>query len=192
MQRLLFLVPLIAFVIVGVNFAIGLNRDPAFIPSSLIDKPVPEFELAPIEGYARGFSSADLKGEISLVNVFGSWCASCRLEHPVLMGVKRQGGPPIYGLNWRDKPGDGTKWLEKFGDPYHLIGDDADGRVAIEFGVTGAPETFIVDPFGRIRHKHVGPITQEVWAETFLPIFKELENEGLDTARGLVSDNSGS
>ncbi|MEL7488118.1 MAG: DsbE family thiol:disulfide interchange protein [Pseudomonadota bacterium] len=144
--------------------------------AALIDQPAPAFSLDPIEGYAEGFSSADLRGEVSLVNIFGSWCASCVVEHPVLMRIKASGGPPIYGVDWKDQPGAGTAWLARYGDPYTRVGDDADGRVAIDFGVTGAPETFVVDADGRIRHKHVGPITDEAWRTVLAPMVEELRN----------------
>jgi len=180
MARLFFLMPLSLFLVVGIYFAAGLKRDPAYIPSMLIDRPAPEFTLAPIQGYVRGFSTEDFKGQVSLVNIFGSWCASCRVEHPVLMRIKSEGGPPIFGLNWKDKPGDGTKWLQRFGDPYARIGDDADGRVAIDFGVTGAPETFVVDAKGRIRHKHVGPVTDELWHTVLAPMVDDLMSEEVE------------
>ncbi len=176
MGRLLFLAPLAVFLFAVFAFARGLNRDPGFDPSIMIDRPAPAFALAPIEGYAEGFSSEDLKGRVSLVNIFGSWCVSCQVEHPVLMRIKAEGGPPIFGLDWKDKPGAGTAWLARLGDPYERVGDDADGRAAIDFGVTGAPETFVVDAEGRIRHKHIGPVTDEVWRKVLQPMVSELEN----------------
>ena len=177
MKRILFLAPLAVFAAIAVNFALGLNRDPAFVPSMLIDRPVPPFSLPPIEGRTDGLSSADLEGEVSLINVFASWCVSCRVEHPVLMEISREGAAPLYGLNWKDKPGDGARWLARFGDPYARIGDDADGRVAIDFGVTGAPETFVIDKRGRVRHKHVGPISRETWRDILRPMIEELKND---------------
>jgi len=149
----------------------------------LIDRPSPAFALPPIEGRKDGLSSGDLSGRVSMVNVFGSWCTSSQVEHPVLMRIKEQSGPPIHGLNWKDKPGDGARWLQRHGDPYALVGDDADGRIAIEFGVTGAPETFIIDAGGRIRHKHIGPITDEDWMSVLGPMVKELENAADRTSR---------
>lgn len=182
MGRLLFLAPLAIFLFAVFAFARGLTRDPGFDPSIMIDRPSPEFALAPIEGYGEGFSSADLKGRVSLVNIFGSWCVSCQVEHPVLMRIKSEGGPPIYGLDWKDRPGAGTTWLARLGDPYERVGDDRDGRVAIDFGVTGAPETFVVDAEGRIRHKHIGPITDEDWREVLAPMVRELEKGDLRNA----------
>ena len=185
-MRLIFLAPLSFFLVLAIYFAAGLSRDPNFIPSMLINKPSPVFDLPPIEGRALGLSTEDLKGQVSLINVFGSWCVSCQVEHPMLMRIKREGGPPIYGLNWKDKPGEGAKWLERYGDPYTRIGDDQDGRIAIDFGVTGAPETFVVDANGRIRHKHVGPISEDDWRRILAPMIEELRNgeadpDGADT-----------
>ena len=191
MARLFFLAPLSLFLIVGIYFAFGLQRDPSFIPSMLIDQPAPEFSLPPIQDYEEGFSSEDLKGQVSLVNIFGSWCIACQVEHPVLMQIKAEGGPPIYGLDWNDKPGAGTAWLRRHGDPYERVGDDADGRVAIDFGVTGAPETFVVDANGRIRHKHTGPITEQDWRNVLAPMVEELKNESATPGAAVASDGAG-
>lgn len=178
MKRLMFILPLTAFVALLAYFAIGLQRDPSKIPSVLIDKPAPQFYLPAIEGRNVGLSTDDLKGEVSLVNFFGSWCVSCRIEHPLLMQLSEEGEIPVYGIDWKDPPGAGAAWLERHGDPYTLIGDDADGRVAIDFGITGAPETFIIDRNGRIRYKYAGPITQQIWERDLLPIVRKLRNEG--------------
>ncbi len=177
MNRALFLIPLAAFILLGVYFAVGLTRDPSHIPSALIDKPLPEFDLPPIEGFERGFATSDLEGEVALINIFGSWCVSCIIEHPVLMDIAAREGVLIAGVDWKDKPGDGTRWLERRGNPYALIGDDADGRTAIDFGVTGAPETFIIDKKGRIRYRYAGPITPQIWALDLKPLVEELRNE---------------
>lgn len=177
MARLFFLVPLAAFVGLLAYFAVGLQRDPTVIKPVLIDTPVPEFALGPIEGYETGLSSEDLKGEVTLLNVFGSWCVACLIEHPLLMEIAATGETPIMGLNWKDPPGEGTEWLVKHGDPYTLIGNDFEGRAAIEFGVTGAPETFVIDRQGRIRYKQIGPITPQIWEEDIQPIIRELRNE---------------
>lgn len=174
MKRFAFYVPIVIFAGVVIYMAVGLTLDPQKLPSMLIDKPVPEFDLPPIEGYERGFSSEDLLGQVSLINIWGSWCVSCIYEHPLLMEIARNELVPLYGLDWKDPPGAGTKWLQEEGDPYTLIGDDADGRVAIDFGVTGAPETFIVDKEGRIRYKYIGPITVEDWEEVIYPLIEEL------------------
>ena len=176
-RRLLFIAPFAAFTALVVYFAGGLQRDPSIIPTVLIDKPVPTFELPPIEGYEHGFSTEDLKGEVTLVNIFGSWCIACHVEHPLLMELSAEGDIPIMGIDWKDPPGAGAAWLKKYGDPYTRVGDDRDGRVAIDFGVTGAPETFVVDGNGRIRYKQVGPITPLIWREDIEPIIREIRNE---------------
>jgi cytochrome c biogenesis protein CcmG/thiol:disulfide interchange protein DsbE len=174
-RGVLAILPLAIFLVLAGYFWIGLGKDPHALPSVLIDQPVPDFALAPIEGRDRGFASADLKGQVSLVNVFGSWCVACHQEHPFLMRLKEQGDVPIHGINWREPDRKaGPRWLARLGDPYTLIGDDPESRAAIAFGVTGAPETFIVDREGVIRYKHVGPITPEVWKERLWPIVEKL------------------
>ena len=175
-QRVAYLLPLALFLVLAAYFWIGLGKDPHAIPSVLIDQKVPPFELAPLAGRERGFSSNDLLGQVSLVNVFGSWCVACRIEHPFLAQLKKEGVVPIYGIDWREKDAQaGPAWLARWGDPYTLVGDDPESRAAIAFGVTGAPETFVVDAQGIIRYKQVGPITREVWEETLWPIVRRLQ-----------------
>jgi cytochrome c biogenesis protein CcmG/thiol:disulfide interchange protein DsbE len=174
MNRALLLVPVFLFIVVGAFFAWGLTRDPSRIPSQLIDRPLPVFDMPAIEGFTEGLSTDDLKGEVALLNVFASWCVSCHIEHPVLMRLAAEDAVPIYGLNWKEKPGEGKAWLDRFGDPYTKVGDDQNGRVAIDLGVTGAPETFVVDRDGRVRFKVVGPITEQYWAETLQPLIEDL------------------
>ncbi|HEX9274795.1 MAG TPA: DsbE family thiol:disulfide interchange protein [Casimicrobiaceae bacterium] len=169
------IVPLLLFIGVAVFLAIGLTRDPREIPSPLIGKPVPGFSLPPVRGRALGLSSTDLKGEASLVNVFASWCVACREEHPLLMQIRREGIVPVHGLNYKDQPADAARWLDEFGDPYTRTGADLDGRVAIDWGVYGVPETFVVDRDGRIVYKHIGPITPTVWQRTLLPLIRVLQ-----------------
>lgn len=176
MKRLATFIPLLVFVAIGVIFAFGLSRDPSRIPSTLINRPLPEFSLPPItDSGVPGFASKDVIGDVSLVNVFGSWCVSCRIEHPFLLNLSRAGEVKIYGVDWKDKPGDGAAWLEELGNPYAAVGDDADGRVAIDLGTTGAPETYIIDRQGRVRYKQIGPITPEVWNKTLKPIVEHLK-----------------
>lgn len=177
MRRLVFLIPLVAFALLALYFWRGMDRDPSAIPSVLIDKPAPEFSLPPIEAGREGLSSKALAGEVVLLNVFASWCASCRIEHPELMRIAAGGEVRLVGLDWKDPPGAGARWLAELGDPYAAVGDDADGRVAIDFGVTGAPETFVIDAHGRIRHKIVGPITPEIWRDELQPLIRNLKNE---------------
>ena len=178
LRRLIFIAPFAAFTALVTYFAAGLQRDPSIIPTVLIDQQIPEFDMPAIEGYEMGFSSADLDGEVSLVNIFGSWCLACRIEHPLLMELAEKGAVPIMAIDWKDPPGAGAEWLKRYGDPYTRIGDDFAGRVAIDFGVTGAPETFVVDKNGRIRYKQIGPITPQIWREDLEPIIRELRNEG--------------
>lgn len=178
MKKVVFIFPLVLFLVLGAYFAAGLQRNPSRIPSVLIDRPLPEFSLPAIEGFDRGLSSADLHGEVALINVFGSWCVSCIIEHPMLMEIAETEDVIIAGLNWKDPPGAGARWLAKHGNPYSLIGDDRAGRIAIDFGVTGAPETFLVDRSGRIRFKQVGPITPQIWREDIKPVVDQLKDEG--------------
>jgi cytochrome c biogenesis protein CcmG/thiol:disulfide interchange protein DsbE len=172
MRRLLYLIPVIVFGAVGIGLAVGLTRDPGTLPSALLDRPVPEFQLPGLDG-GEGFSSEDLKGRVSLVNVFASWCVPCRVEHPVLMRLAEE-GVPIFGINYKDPPDQAKAWLAELGDPFAKIGADRDGRVGIEWGVYGVPETFVIDTDGRIRHRHVGPIQARDLEGTLLPILAEL------------------
>jgi cytochrome c biogenesis protein CcmG/thiol:disulfide interchange protein DsbE len=173
-RRLLFLLPAFIFAGVGIGLAVGLTRDPSTLPSALIDKPVPAFELPPLPGRAGpSFSSADLGGHVSLVNVFASWCVPCRVEHPLLMSLADD-GVPIYGINYKDPAERANGWLAELGDPYRAIGADTQGRVAIDWGVYGVPETFVVDTGGRIRHRHVGPLQPRDVEETIKPLLAEL------------------
>jgi cytochrome c biogenesis protein CcmG/thiol:disulfide interchange protein DsbE len=163
------------FAAMAVVFAIGLTLNPRDIPSPLIGKLVPEFSLPPVQGRTLGLSSADLRGQVSLVNVFASWCVACREEHPVLMGLKEQGVVPIHGIDYKDKPDDAQAWLKQLGDPYTRTGADISGRVGIDWGVYGVPETYVIDRDGRIAHKHIGPISPEALRETILPIIRKLQ-----------------
>lgn len=177
-RRFLFLLPLVLIAALGIGFWFGLQRDPQALPSALINKPVPEFSLAAIEGSARGFRRDDLLGKVSLVNIFGSWCLACRIEHPFLMELKVNGVVSVYGINWREPNRQaGPEWLDKFGNPYRLVGDDPRSEGAIAFGVTGAPETFFVDRKGIIRYKHAGPITRDIWERKLWPIVQRLRAE---------------
>lgn len=177
MRRLIFLVPLAALAGLIAYFIIGMQRDPSAIPSALIGRPAPAFLLAAIEGRENGLSSESFKGEVTLLNVFASWCISCRIEHPQLLEIAKSGEARLVGLNWKDKPGDGARWLQALGDPYAAIGDDANGRVALDYGVSGAPETFVIDARGVVRHKIIGPITPEIWDGELRPLVRELKNE---------------
>ena len=176
--RLRFLMPAVVFVGLMLAFGISLNRDPSSVPSPLIGKPVPAFNLAPVKGRTLGLSTADLRGDVSLVNVFASWCVACREEHPLLMRMKEQGLVPIHGLNYKDKPDDAARWLDTMGDPYTRTGADLDGRVAIDWGVYGVPETFVVDRGGRIVFKQIGPVSPLILEGTILPLIAKLRDSG--------------
>jgi len=169
------IIPAAVFIIILMLLAYGLTRDPRIIPSPLIGKPVPEFSLPPLPGREAGFSTADLKGKVSLVNVFASWCVACRQEHPVFMQMQKDALLPIYGLNYRDRPQDAIAWLDELGDPYTAVGVDRDARVSIDWGVYGVPETFLIDRQGRIVYKIIGAVTPEILQETLLPRIKELQ-----------------
>jgi cytochrome c biogenesis protein CcmG/thiol:disulfide interchange protein DsbE len=176
MRRLIFLAPVLAFVTLVVYFATPLLRgtDPGLIPSPLIDKPVPTFDLPPLPGHDHGLSSADLKGQVQIVNIFASWCIPCRAEAPVLMNLARTAHVPIRGIDQKDKPEDALAYLKELGDPYASIGMDSDRHVSIDWGAYGAPETFIVDADGRIRYKQAAPITPADLHDTILPLLAKL------------------
>ncbi|MEQ8229300.1 MAG: DsbE family thiol:disulfide interchange protein [Rhodospirillales bacterium] len=172
--RIAFLMPVVFFLGLAVALGWGLTRDPRELPSALIGKTVPDFSLPPVQGRTLGLSSEDLKGEVSLVNVFASWCTACRYEHPVFMRLSEQGVVPIHGINYKDRPQDAANWLDDLGDPYTRTGADLNGRVSIEWGVYGVPETFVIDRDGRIAFKQVGPVTPEVYRDKIGPLIEEL------------------
>ena len=158
MRRLLYIVPALVFGLIAAYLLAGLGIDPKAVPSAMIDKPVPQFDLPPLGEVAPGLATADLEGEVTLVNVFASWCAPCRAEHPLLLRLAQEKGIPIVGINQKDKPADATGYLSRYGNPYRRIGVDANGRASIEWGVYGVPETFVVDRNGRIRRRFVGAL----------------------------------
>lgn len=173
-RRAVFVVPILVFLGIAVFLTIGLFLNPREIPSPLIGKPIPDFKLPPVQGRTLGLSTADLKGEVSLVNVFASWCVACREEHPLLMRLSQQGAVPIHGLNYKDAPKDAADWLDALGDPYTRTGADINGRVGIDWGVYGVPETFVIDRNGRIAYKHIGPISPRDWEEKMAPLVEQL------------------
>lgn len=173
-RRLLFALPAVGFGGLAGVFAWGINRDPSKLPSALIGKTISAFDLRPVEGRTLGLASKDLYGEVSLVNVFASWCVACRAEHPLFMRLAQQKTVPIHGLNYKDRPQDAARWLNTLGDPYTRTGADRNGRVAIDWGVYGVPETFVVDADGHVAHKHNGPVTEAVLRETILPLVERL------------------
>jgi cytochrome c biogenesis protein CcmG/thiol:disulfide interchange protein DsbE len=173
-RRMLMMLPIGIFSGLLVALGWGLGRNAQVIPSALIGKPVPAFGLPPVQGRTLGLSSADLKGEVSLVNVFASWCTACREEHPVFMELRRNDVVPVHGINYKDRPSDAAKWLNTMGDPYTRTGADLNGRVSIDWGVYGVPETFVVDAEGRIAFKHVGAVTPEVYRDRVAPVIQRL------------------
>lgn len=171
-RKRLLLVPLALFVALTALLAAGLRRDPGEIPSPLIAKPAPAFQLATLDtGTAASlFAPADLRGQVWLLNVWASWCGACREEHPALLDFARQNSVPIVGLDYKDAPADARQWLARLGNPYRVVPVDRDGRVGIDYGVYGVPETFVVDARGVIIHKHIGPLTPEVLAQEIAPL----------------------
>ena len=167
--------PLIIFAVLVGFLAYGLTLDPRRVPSPLVGKPVPVFEL-PLLNQAGTLSSQNLKGEISLVNAWASWCVACRAEHEVITQLS-QSGLKVYGLNYKDEPDDAKKWLQRFGNPYFVNAVDYDGRIGIEWGVYGTPESFLIDHQGIIRHKVIGPITPSIVNQELIPLIKQIKSE---------------
>jgi cytochrome c biogenesis protein CcmG/thiol:disulfide interchange protein DsbE len=171
------MMPLAIFLALLAFLAAGLQLNPREVPSPLIGKPAPPFSLARLDLPAQRVSPADMRGKVWLLNVWASWCESCRIEHPVLVGLAKSGVAPLVGLNYKDQREQGMAWLRQHGDPYALSVVDADGRAGMEYGVVGVPETFVIDRRGIIRLKHSGPVTQEVVAAKLLPLIGELQRE---------------
>jgi cytochrome c biogenesis protein CcmG/thiol:disulfide interchange protein DsbE len=170
--------PLIALVALIAVFATSINRDPGLVPSVLINKPAPAFSLAAVPGLGvPGFDTASLKGEVSVVNVFASWCIPCRQEHPVLSALKAETGVKLFGINQKDAPANAKAFLDELGNPYDAVGADANGRTSIDWGVYGVPETFVVDGKGVVLFKHVGPLTQEAVEREIKPAILKADLE---------------
>lgn len=166
----LLLLPLLLLIGLIAVFATQLDRDPGLVPSVLIDRPAPDLSLAAVPGIGRpGFDRAALVGEVSVVNVFASWCIPCRDEHPVLEAVKARTGVRLLGINQKDAPENAAAFLAELGNPFDAIGSDADGRASIEWGVYGVPETFVVDAQGVVRFRHVGPLSPEALERSVIP-----------------------
>ena len=174
MKVLKFIVPLAIFVALVGFFAVGLTRDPREVPSPFIGKPAPAFRLEQLHQPQAAFTPEEMKGKVWLLNVWASWCVSCRVEHPLLVEMSKQKLVPIIGLQYKDKRDDGMQWLARFGDPYVFSLHDFDGRVGIDYGVYGVPETFVIDKQGVIRYKQIGPITAEALEQKILPLLKSL------------------
>ncbi|MEP0320936.1 DsbE family thiol:disulfide interchange protein [Bauldia litoralis] len=180
--RLIMLLPLFVFVALAAVFLIRLETggNPDAIPSALIGRPAPDFDLPPLEGVARpGLARADLEGGVTVVNVFASWCGPCRIEHPQLMELAKDDGINLVAINYKDQPGNARRFLTDLGNPYAAIGVDPNGRAGIDWGLYGVPETFIIDATGTIRYKHIGPIGEDTLAEVIRPeIEKAMQPEG--------------
>lgn len=173
MKRALYLLPVALFAVLVAYFMVGLQRDPRKLPSALLDRPAPEFALPALVEGKPGIARTDLT-EPMLVNFFASWCAPCRTEHPLLLRLAQE-GVALHGVAYKDKPEDARQWLQQLGDPYKRIGQDRSGRTAIEFGVYGVPETYVIDRTGTIRYRQVGPITPDDLATKIKPLLAELK-----------------
>ena len=169
------LIPLAIFVVLAGFLFVGLWRDPREVPSPLIGKPAPAFALAQLHDPAKSLGTGDMKGQVWLLNVWASWCVSCREEHPLLVELAKSKLVPIIGLDYKDDPAPGKNWLVQNGDPYTASVMDRDGRVGIDYGVYGVPETFVIDKSGTIRYKQIGPITAEALEKKILPLVRELQ-----------------
>lgn len=170
-----YLIPFGVFVVLVVFLAIGLGLKPREVPSPLIGKPAPVFRLAQLHSDGANLGREDLLGQVWLLNVWASWCVSCREEHPVLLDLAKRNLVPIYGLNYKDQRDAALGWLRQFGDPYVLSVVDRDGRVGIDYGVYGVPETFVIDKAGVVRYKQIGPVTPEALKNKILPLVQQLQ-----------------
>lgn len=176
-MKIRFLIPLAVFLVMTAFLAIGLKLDPREVPSPLIGKEAPKFSLTDVMDASKAMSTYDLKGDAVLVNVWASWCVSCRQEHPILIDLAKRGEVTIYGINYKDTREEAQKWLRSYGNPYHSSAFDPNGHTGIDWGVYGVPETFVLDKQGVIRHKHTGPLTQAVIEDELLPIIRKLRGE---------------
>ncbi len=175
-RSLRYLAPLGIFALLVAFLFRGLSLDPKLVPSPLVGKPMPAFSLPRLDDPNATLSDADIKGQVSVLNIWATWCVSCRAEHEVLLQLAQTGQVAIYGLNYKDNRADARRWLQQLGNPYIANAFDEDGRVGIDWGVYGAPETFVIDRQGIIRHKHIGPLTTEVLREQLLPLIAELKS----------------
>jgi cytochrome c biogenesis protein CcmG/thiol:disulfide interchange protein DsbE len=175
MRKQLFILPLVIVAMVAVFAWRGLSIDGTSMPSALLGKPAPEVALEEIPGYESPFDPAAL-GEVALVNVWGSWCVNCLFEHPLFLELSEQ-GVPIYGLAWNDTPEAAARWLDQHGNPYRAVGLDQTGRAVVEFGITGAPETFVIDADGIVRHRYIGAVSERDWERVLKPLMEELRQE---------------
>lgn len=170
-----FLLPLVIFVVVVGFLAVGLTLNPREVPSPLVGRPAPAFTLPQLHEQEKMFSPADMTGKVWLLNFWASWCGGCKEEHPVLMRMAQAGEVPIYGMDYKDRRDEALTWLQRRGNPYPLTAVDEAGRVGINYGVYGVPETYVIDKQGVIRYKQIGPLDDELVAKTILPLVKELQ-----------------
>jgi cytochrome c biogenesis protein CcmG/thiol:disulfide interchange protein DsbE len=174
MRHWLYVLPIVVFGLMAAGFYFGLGIDSNVLPSALINEEAPQFDLPPLPGRDKGLATADLRGQVSLVNMFASWCAPCRMEHPVLIALAQSKRLPIYGIDYKDTGDAALSWIAELGDPYSKIGADS-GQVGIEWGDYGVPETFVIDKTGHIRYKHVGPLSGDDIKNTILPLVAKLQ-----------------
>jgi cytochrome c biogenesis protein CcmG/thiol:disulfide interchange protein DsbE len=172
-----FILPLVIFLVLAGFLYVGLGLDPREVPSPLIDKPAPAFNLPQLQDPSKKFSAEEMKGKVWLLNVWASWCVSCKEEHPVLMSLAQQNVVPVYGLDYKDKKEDGEMTLRQAGNPYTLVAMDRDGRIGIDYGVYGVPETYVIDKQGIIRYKQIGPVNYQNLREKILPLVAELQRK---------------
>jgi len=172
-----FLLPLGLFAVVVGFLAVGLTLNPREVPSPFIGKPAPDFVLPQLHDPEKVFSPKDLAGQVWLLNVWASWCSGCKEEHPVLMQLAQSGSVPVYGMDYKDQRAEALNWLKRQGNPYPLSAMDESGRIGINYGVYGVPETFVIDKKGLIRYKQIGPLDQDSLDRKVLPLVKELQNQ---------------
>ena len=173
-----YLLPLLIFLVLVGFFAVGLRLNPREVPSPLIGKPAPAFNLPVLDAPERKLSLQELKGKVWVLNVWASWCVPCQIEHPLVTELAKTGGVPVYGLNYKDRASDASAWLAKLGNPYVATVSDTDGLVGIDYGVYGVPETFVIDQLGVIRLKHIGPLTEDAMRDKVMPTIDKLRNGG--------------
>jgi cytochrome c biogenesis protein CcmG/thiol:disulfide interchange protein DsbE len=173
-KSLKFAIPLVVFVALATFLAIGLTRDPREVPSPFIGRAAPAFKLERLHDPLAAFGPEEMRGKVWLLNVWASWCVSCKVEHPLLVELARTQAVPIVGLDYKDQRDEGLRWLDRMGNPYALSAFDGDGRVGIDYGVYGVPETFVIDKQGVIRYKQIGPVTPEALERTILPLVRQL------------------
>jgi cytochrome c biogenesis protein CcmG/thiol:disulfide interchange protein DsbE len=172
-----FLLPLAIFAVMVGFLAVGLTLDPREVPSPLVGKTAPDFSLPQLHDPEKIFSPKELAGKVWLLNFWASWCNGCKDEHPVLMQLAKAGDVPVYGMDYKDQREEALTWLKRWGNPYRLVGVDKSGRVGINYGVYGVPETYVIDKAGMIRYKQIGPVDQDTLQKTILPLVRELQNQ---------------